>query len=971
MDGAIRFKGEDITAMSWSRLRAVRWAEASVVFQGAMSALNPVRSIGEQICEPILLHEKVSRSQARARASALLDSVGVPSRRMASYPHELSGGQRQRVMIAMALACSPELIIADEPTTALDVVVQAQILDLLAALVADSQIGLIMISHDLSVLAASCQRLAIMYAGRLLEIGPSDRLVADPRHPYTRALSEAFPVIGDPATRLAPAGIPGDPPDLHAEPPRLSLRASLSRGVRRLRHDSGHALAQWPRPQQCVLEGPAGRRGGTVTAPTPDAAPARDAASPRDAAPVRDAASPRDAAPVRDAAPARDAAPVGDAARARDPAAVPALEARGLQVTFPARGNRGPARAVDVVNLTVRPGEIVALIGESGCGKSTLARALIGLVKPTAGEVRHRGEPLRYTAKALKAYRRRVQFVLQDPVAALNPRNNVYDLVAEGPRLHNLRDGLSERVLSALSRAGLRPGQMFFDRYPHLLSGGQLQRVVIAGAIALEPDVIVADEPVSALDASVRGEILKLLLDLRDQLDLAALVVSHDLGVAWNIADRVAVMYLGRIVEIGPVTDVLMHPRHPYTRALIAALPGADGRPGTAVMSGEPPDPTAIPRGCRFHPRCPLRASLPADDPRRALCLTEVPVLSAESETTQVACHLTGPDSTATGGRTRMTDAGRATLIRPRALRRGDRVGVLTASSPTNLDRLAVGLDTLTFVGLDPVVFATARERDTVHPYLAGTDRLRADDLRAALLDESLSALLLACGGYGAQRTLEAMDWTGLSDLAPKIVVGYSDVTAILEAVASRLGWTSLMGPMVAESEFAESYSFGSLFRFLTAPDTADLLSFPDAVTVVGGSAEGITAGGNLSLLARSIGTDTHLGAAGGIVLLEDEDEDDARIDVMLTQLRRSGYFTDAAAVICGTFVECGERERIHQVLADRLGDLGVPVIAWANLGHGGHVQTFPIGARARLDADARQLQLLEAPLAPHPGDDG
>lgn len=352
--------------------------------------------------------------------------------------------------------------------------------------------------------------------------------------------------------------------------------------------------------------------------------------------------------PPDPAATAPAAAPdrTGSAAPDPTPAGMPALEARGLQVTFPARGNRGPARAVDVVNLTVRPGEILALIGESGCGKSTLARALIGLVKPTAGEVRHRGEPLRYTAKALKAYRRRVQFVLQDPVAALNPRNNVYDLVAEGPRLHHLREGLSERVLSALSRAGLRPGQQFFDRYPHQLSGGQLQRVVIAGALALEPDVIVADEPVSALDASVRGEILKLLLDLRDQLDLAALVVSHDLGVAWNIADRVAVMYLGRIVEIGPVTEVLVNPRHPYTRALIAALPGADGRAGTAVMSGEPPDPTAIPRGCRFHPRCPLRAALAEDDPRRVMCLTDVPVLSAESETTQVACHLTGHDST-------------------------------------------------------------------------------------------------------------------------------------------------------------------------------------------------------------------------------------------------------------------------------------------------------------------------------------
>jgi peptide/nickel transport system ATP-binding protein len=321
----------------------------------------------------------------------------------------------------------------------------------------------------------------------------------------------------------------------------------------------------------------------------------------------------------------------------------PVLETVRLEVTFPPRGDRAAARAVDGVNLTLHRGEILALIGESGCGKSTLARALIGLVKPTAGEIRYQGESLGYSSAALKAYRRHVQFVLQDPVAALNPRNNVYDLVAEGPRLHRMRDGLTDRVVSALARAGLRPPEQFFDRYPHELSGGQLQRVVIAGALALHPEVIVADEPVSALDASVRGEILKLILGLRDQLGLAALVVSHDLGLAWNIADRVAVMYLGRIVEIGTVTEVLKDPQHPYTQALIAALPGSPGHVGKAMIPGEPPDPTAIPTGCRFHPRCPLRASLvAAGDPRASRCLTAVPILAAESGATQVACHLRG-----------------------------------------------------------------------------------------------------------------------------------------------------------------------------------------------------------------------------------------------------------------------------------------------------------------------------------------
>lgn len=313
------------------------------------------------------------------------------------------------------------------------------------------------------------------------------------------------------------------------------------------------------------------------------------------------------------------------------------LEARDLTVTFPPRRERGPAHAVDGVNLTVGAGEIVALIGESGCGKSTLARALVGLVRPTSGEVRYRGTTLRYSSKALKRFRRYTQFVLQDPGGALNPRQNVFDAVAEGPRLHGLRAGLPERVETALSQAGLRPAEQFVARYPHELSGGQQQRVVIAGVLALEPSVIVADEPVASLDASARGEILRLILDLRASLGLSALVVSHDLGLAWNIADRVAVMYLGRIVEQGTVEDVLLRPRHPYTQALLSVLPGTDADP--VLLRGEPPDPTAIPAGCRFHPRCQRFAALDATDERRELCSGRgLPILAADEA--GVACHL-------------------------------------------------------------------------------------------------------------------------------------------------------------------------------------------------------------------------------------------------------------------------------------------------------------------------------------------
>ena len=329
--------------------------------------------------------------------------------------------------------------------------------------------------------------------------------------------------------------------------------------------------------------------------------------------------------------------------------AVPELEVRDLSVVFPARRGRGPARAVDGVDLRIGRGEIVALIGESGCGKSTLARALVGLVKPTGGQVLHQGTPLEYSTRALKRYRRHVQLVLQDPGGALNPKQNVFDAVAEGPRLHRQKENLPQTVHAALADAGLRPPQDFVARYPHELSGGQQQRVVIAGALALAPTVLVADEPVASLDASVRGEILKLLLNLRARLGLSALVVSHDLGLAWNIADRVAVMYLGRIVEQGTVEQVLLHPRHPYTRALLSVIP--DGRPDwrPTLLAGEPPDPTDVPSGCRFHPRCPRWAAAQGAERAAAACdRRELPVLraaDADPVLGSAACHLLEPNT--------------------------------------------------------------------------------------------------------------------------------------------------------------------------------------------------------------------------------------------------------------------------------------------------------------------------------------
>lgn len=338
------------------------------------------------------------------------------------------------------------------------------------------------------------------------------------------------------------------------------------------------------------------------------------------------------------------------AAAEESPSTGMVVEVDDLHVTFTGREG-GTAKAVDGVNLAIRKGEIIALVGESGCGKTTLARTILGLEKPASGEVRFRGEPLEYSGRALKRYRKNVQLVLQDPTGSLNPRHSVYEAVAEGPRTHGMDDEAG-RVARAMSMAGLRPPERFFLRYPHELSGGQRQRVVIAGALALDPDVIIADEPVSSLDASVRGEILALMLKLREELGLTLLVVTHDLGLAWNIADRIVVMYLGRVVEQGPTEKVLSNPQHPYTRALLSVVPEMQGVE-QIVLSGETPDPTKIPSGCRFHPRCQeVRDGVAEHAGVLAACSTVSPTILPPSIpigantadlTHEAACHLVVP----------------------------------------------------------------------------------------------------------------------------------------------------------------------------------------------------------------------------------------------------------------------------------------------------------------------------------------
>ncbi len=479
--GRVAIGDTDVMDLSFGELRALRWAEASIVFQGAMHSLNPVRTVGQQIREALELHVTSAWKTEKAREARvveLLAAVDLPARKAESYPHELSGGQKQRVMIAMALACEPDIIIADEPTTALDVIVQKQILDMIAQLVADRGISMLMISHDLSVLATACERIAVMKDGEVVEVGDAFEVCTDPQHPYTQQLASAFPTIGDPQSRMNPVS----------------------------------------------------RRGS----------------------------EPRSTEP-------------------RTPSDRVVLEAKGLNVTY--HGRSKGLRAVRNVDLAVHEGEIVALVGQSGSGKSTLARTLVGLQRPDPGsEIRFRGEPLPAKPRQLRAFRGEVQMVLQDPAAALNPKLSVYELVAEGLRVQRFRGDERTRVAEALTDAELTPPERFFGAIPQELSGGQRQRVVIAGALAVGPQLLVADEPVASLDASARGEILALLLSLRDRLGLSALVITHDLGLAWNIADTVAVMVEGSIVEYGPTESVLLDPQHDYTKRLLAAAPSIERR---------------------------------------------------------------------------------------------------------------------------------------------------------------------------------------------------------------------------------------------------------------------------------------------------------------------------------------------------------------------------------------------------------
>jgi peptide/nickel transport system ATP-binding protein len=594
VSGSMRFAGRELTELGKGGLTGLRGGEIGMVFQDPMSSLNPVHKVGKQIAEAIRLHEDVSRKVALDRAAYLLNRVGIPNarRRSNDYPHEFSGGMRQRAMIAMALACNPKLLIADEPTTALDVTVQRQIVSLVEDLKAALGMAIIWITHDLGVVAELADTVSVMYGGRIMETGPASAIYTRSRHPYTAGLLRSVPGLGAATNRQLPE-IPGTPSPI-LEP-----------------------LTACPFHVRCPL------KEVDCCEVVPDLK-AVDGSEHSAACLHSDVVSdPSDIWPA-DYLDARAARP--------DPNDV-VLAIRDLRVYYRS-GRRGGTvvRAVDGINLEVRRGLTLGIVGESGCGKSTLGRALVGLVEPEDPAITLDGAPLD-TRRG--AHRRAIQMIFQDPFSSMNPGMKVSDVIGEPLRIHGIGSAEERRAkaVELLSLVGLSRDAA--TRYPHEFSGGQRQRIAVARALAADPDVIICDEPVSSLDVSVQAQIINLLETTQEKTNVGLVFIAHDLAVIRHISDEIAVMYVGRIMERGRRDEIFENPLHPYTRALLAAVPRADPAARYEkrdVLEGDPPDPAEPPPGCRFHPRCSLAVE--------GLCDIEIPELREIASGRWVACHL-------------------------------------------------------------------------------------------------------------------------------------------------------------------------------------------------------------------------------------------------------------------------------------------------------------------------------------------
>ncbi|MER6349265.1 dipeptide ABC transporter ATP-binding protein [Streptomyces sp. NPDC001595] len=637
--GSVRLLGQELSGLPARDLARLRGRRIALVFQDALTAFTPVQRIGDQIGEALRIHQRPrpGRAAARRAAAELLDAVGVPEpgRVADAYPHQLSGGTRQRAMIAMAMANRPDVIVADEPTSALDVTVQAQVLQSLAAARRETGAALLLVSHDLGVVAGAADRVAVMYGGRIVERAPVDALFARPRMPYTKGLIGSVPRID---SDIPPTPMPGVPPRPGGTSPGCAFAPRCPLATRQctdsepgLRPDGSHATA-------CHRIEESARHSAVDLFP-----PARQAARtprPRHAPPAERA----EHAPQDTRTPSAARAPAAERA-SPDPGAAVVLRVSGLVRTFSVgRGRRrSVVGAVDGVDLEVRRGETLALVGESGCGKSTTLLEVIALAALRRGRIEVLGHDTAALSRdAVRRLRGAVQYVPQDPMSSLDPRMPVGDIVAEPLLVQRVSaDRVAARVARVLRLVGLRPEDA--DAHPHRFSGGQRQRIAIARALAVEPELLLLDEPVSALDVSVRAGILDLLRSLKEDPGPACLFVSHDLAAVRHIADRVAVMYAGRVVETGAVREVFGRPGHPYTRALLAAVPVPDpaverARP-SVVLGGDPPTAGERAEGCRFRPRCALFTRLEPE--QRIRCEREVPPVAEISAggDRSVACH--------------------------------------------------------------------------------------------------------------------------------------------------------------------------------------------------------------------------------------------------------------------------------------------------------------------------------------------